>query len=208
MATEKSATHREGPLYCPHCGHGADETGGSPLCVRCGATLRLQGYCPICESHLRLDVGELCPKHDVKLVADDLDARVRLKYGSPLAWVAVKRFPHSLAAAAARIRLEAEGIPTFLDGERMGSPSMYRVATGGVKLLVPAEFRSDARVILDQDWSWPVDELGGDDGSWDDGEEIAAESESPRVWLAEAIIALVVVIPLAMWLLIHLGSPR
>ncbi len=76
----------------------------------------------------------------------------------------MKRFPDSLAAAAARIRLEAEGIPTFVEGERMGAPSMYRVATGGVKLQVPADLSAEARILLDQEWSWPDDELDHDEG--------------------------------------------
>ena len=35
----------------------------------------------------------------------------------------------------------------------MGSPAMYRVATGGVKLQVPADLVAEARIILVQDWS-------------------------------------------------------
>ena len=70
----------------------------------------------------------------------------------------VKVFPDSLAAAIPRSRLEAEGIPTFLEGERMGSPAMYTVATGGVKLQVPAHQTAEARIILSQGWSLPGDE--------------------------------------------------
>ena len=89
--------------------------------------------------------------------------------------------------AGARIRLEAEGIPTFVEGERMGAPAMYRVATGGVKLQVPAEFAADARVILSQDWSWPG-ELDGDDGPLDDLEEgHPRDSGSSRAFLIEVI---------------------
>ena len=32
----------------------------------------------------------------------------------------------------------------------MGSPAMYRVATGGVKLQVPADRTAEARIILSQ----------------------------------------------------------
>ena len=70
----------------------------------------------------------------------------------------VRVFPDSLAAAIPRSRLEAEGIRTFLEGERMGSPAMYRVATGGVKLQVPAHQTAEARIILSQSWSLPGDE--------------------------------------------------
>ena len=102
------------------------------------------------------------------LLADDSsEGHPRLPAGTPIAWVTVKRFPDSLAVAAARIRLEAEGIPTFVEGERMGAPSMYRVATGGVKLQVPAELTAEARVILDQEWSWPDDELELEEGPWE-----------------------------------------
>jgi hypothetical protein len=64
----------------------------------------------------------------------------------------VGRFPTGLAAAAARIRLEAEGIPTFLEGERMAGLGAYSVATGGAKLQVPVHLLADARIILSQRW--------------------------------------------------------
>jgi hypothetical protein len=193
---------RIAPRFCPDCGRARDSTDGG-LCDRCGSTLVVQGYCPICESRLRRPVGDLCPKHEVKLLADDSDARPRLPDGATITWVTAKRFPDSLAVAAARIRLEAEGIPTFVEGERMGAPSMYRVATGGVKLQVPAELAADARVILSQDWSWPDDELGLEDDPEDDREEVPARDiESPRAFLVELIVAMAVAIPLIAWLII------
>jgi hypothetical protein len=69
-------------------------------------------------------------------------------------------FPNSLVAAVPRSRLEAEGIPTFLEGERMGGPGMYGSATVGVKLQVPADRAAEARIILSQNWTLPSDEQG------------------------------------------------
>jgi hypothetical protein len=148
----------------------------------------------------------LCPKHDVKLVADDPRAMTSLAQGPRTSWVTVARFPHSLAAAAARIRLEAEEIPTFLEGERMGSPAMYRVATGGVKLQVPAEFAADARVLLSQDWSLPRDDVDDElDEAWD---EPTPESTPLRGWIIEAVIVLALASPALIWLVAKLFVGR
>jgi hypothetical protein len=117
-----------------------------------------QGYCTVCERYLPLAVGALCPKHDLELEAGEPDASNLFTPGQPVSWVTVGVLPDTLAAAAPRIRLEAEGIPTFLEGERMGSAGMYRQATGGVKLQVPADQAADARIILSQSWSLPGDE--------------------------------------------------
>ena len=70
----------------------------------------------------------------------------------------MKVFPDSLAAAVPRSRLEAEGIPTFLDGERAGGSGAYSAPTEGVRLQVPAKHVADARIILSQNWSLPSDE--------------------------------------------------
>jgi len=122
--------------------------------------------------------------------------------GPRTSWVTVAKFPHSLAAAAARIRLEAEDIPTFLEGERMGSPAMYRVATGGVKLQVPAEFAADARVLLSQDWSLPSDDFDDDlDEAWDDP---SPEPGPSRGWILEAVIVLALASPAIIWLMAKL----
>jgi hypothetical protein len=207
MNPEPLTTRSRASRFCPDCGHARGPADGD-LCGHCGGTLVIGGYCPICESRLRLRVGELCPKHDVKLLSDDEGMRPRLSADASIAWVTVRRFPDSLAVAAARIRLEAEGIPTFVEGERMGAPSMYRVATGGVKLQVPAQLAADARIILDQDWSWPDDELDPDDGDGDDLnpglEERAHFPDSSRAFFIEVGVILALAIPMLAWLIVHL----
>jgi hypothetical protein len=148
----------------------------------------------------------MCPKHDVELVAENPSSMPGLAFGPQTSWVTAARFPHSLAAAAARIRLEAEGIPTFLEGERMGSPAMYRVATGGVKLQVPAEFASDARILLSQDWSLPSDEFDDDLGeTWEDTPPAPTSSLG---WLIEAVIILALASPALIWLVAKLLGSR
>ncbi len=117
-----------------------------------------EGYCPVCERYLPQAVGALCPKHEIELEALDPSISKPFGTGEPISWVTVGVYPDSQSTAAPRIRLEAEGIPTFVDGERMGSDGMYCQAIGGAKLQVPAEQVADARVILSQSWSLPSDE--------------------------------------------------
>jgi hypothetical protein len=157
MFPKKSTTVSLGPRICPKCRQAIrDDTAGS-LCPDCGATTYSQGYCPVCEDYLRLPVGALCPKHDLELQSGAPELIDPIAPDQAVSWVTVGVLPDALAAAA-RIRLEAEGIPTFLEGERMGSAGMYRQATGGVKLQVPADQAADARVILSQSWALPSDE--------------------------------------------------
>jgi hypothetical protein len=146
------------PHYCKRCNEAIPKNNEDPLCPECGERLIPQGYCPVCEDFWRLPVTALCPKHDIVLEDGPPPSRAPLAHGRSISWVTVKVFPDTLAAAVPRSRLEAEGIRTFIEGERMGSANMYRVATGGVKLQVPAEQASEARVILSQSWSLPSDE--------------------------------------------------
>ena len=158
-----------------------------------------------------MSVGTKCPKHDVVLVSDGPTSATRSRAARPISWVTLTKFPDSLAVAAARIRLEAEGIPTFVDGERMGSPSMYRVATGGVKLQVPADLVDEARIILSQSWSLEGDDADVDDDLGDvdeDWEDSAAEPGAARLWVTEAILILVLVSPLIIYLLERLHGHR
>ena len=156
----------------------------------------------------------MCPKHDVVLESDESGRALHTSSGNPVSWVTVTRFPHSLAAEAARIRLEAEGIPTFVEGERMGSPAMYQVATNGVKLQVPTELVDDARVILTQSWSIPGDDADAEDDLDEfDQDETAPEDSLPeasstRLFIAEAVFVLVLITPLIVWLIIRLSGSR
>jgi hypothetical protein len=146
------------PSFCPSCGVAASTDQDPRLCSECGETLVAQGYCPVCEARWRLAVGASCPKHDVPLEAGPETSSEPHGARETISWRTVKVFPNSLAAAVPRSRLEAEGIPTFVEGERMGSPGMYPAATVGVKLQVPAERADEARIILSQNWSIPSDE--------------------------------------------------
>jgi len=186
------------PRFCPRCGTaGRDE---SALCGTCGDALVPQGYCPVCEAYWTLAVDTPCPKHELALEASPAQANLPHPRASNDPWVTVGRFADGLRAEAPRIRLEAEGIPTFVEGERMGSSSMYPVATGGVKLRVPASLVADARILLAQSWSLPTDD--DLDDAWDD-----LEPDPGAAWqdVGQVIVFLVLLTPLlfalvAFWL--------
>jgi len=127
--------------------------------------------------------------------------------------VTVSQFSDSLAAEAPRIRLEAEGIPTFVEGERMGARSMYHVATGGVKLRVPDNLAADARIILSQTWSATAAELDLDERHEDDLDDLRPRSGAEagsllgRV-LSEMLLGAIVIVPMAGLLYLFLRSIR
>lgn len=157
------------PRFCPRCARSRDPR--ATLCPECGETLKASGYCTICERFLTQPVDSLCPKHDIPLIEGPPSHEIDPSWGPVATWVVVDQFTDAQTADAPRIRLEAEGIPTFIDGERMGSRAMYHVATGGVKLRVPAALAADARVILAQSWSLPTHE----DDYEQDCDELIAE---------------------------------
>jgi hypothetical protein len=146
------------PRFCPGCK--LDNFGDfeGSVCPECGDALRAKGFCPVCESHLSQEAGTLCPKHDIELESPQLHERQPIHEGPYVPWVTVSVFPNSAKAGILQGRLEAEGIPTILDGERMGTAGMYFAATRGVMLQVPADRVGDARIILSQNWSLPDDE--------------------------------------------------
>lgn len=154
------------PRFCPRCLRAEEVEPHTTLCGKCGETLRDRGYCPICESYLNQAVGELCAKHDVPL--EDEAAEPDPSEFASRNWVTLETYADRSAAEGLRIRLEAEGIPTFLDGERMGSAAMYQVATGGVKLQVPEDSLDEARILVSQTWSSPVHEPDDLDDAWDE----------------------------------------
>jgi hypothetical protein len=181
--------------FCPRCGTPAHRE--PALCGACGEALAAQGYCAVCEAYWTLAPGAPCPKHELALEDSPVPAQPSGMRGSADAWVTVGSFADGLRAEAPRIRLEAEGIPTFLEGERMGSAAMYPVATGGVKLRVPASLAADARILLAQSWSTPADDDDLDD-AWDD-----LEPDPGARWrdVGQMIVFLVLLTPLVLTLL-------
>jgi hypothetical protein len=157
-------------------------------------------------------VGTTCPKHDLPLEPQAPPRRQINAEGKTVRWVTLRRFADSLASEAPRIRLEAEGIPTFVEGERMGSRSMYPVATGGVKLKVPEALAAEARIILSQTWSATAAELDIEDDFVDDLEESWPEpSPSPepphelRSAIKEVCVLLLIALPI-LWAIYELLS--
>ncbi len=176
------------PRFCPGCRHLAPP--GSTLCPACGDSLVDRGYCGVCERFWSLARGESCPKHDIPLEDVPEDSFSDVAFTD---WVSVATYTQTLAAEAPRIRLEAEGIPTFLDGERVGGHGLYQVATGGVRLQVPRHLADDARVVLSQTWNaGPIDEDDLDD-AWDD---LAPDPGSRRRSVMKMIIVLILALPL------------
>lgn len=142
--------------FCPRCR--GDGPADGQLCRECGEPLRPRGYCPTCEATWNRPVGTPCPKHDVPLADAPLPAAPPEGAGPRAeAWVTVATYGHPNEANAARIRLEAEGIMTFLDGERVAGSTLLQVATGGARLQVPGSLAAAARVLLAQTWSARLD---------------------------------------------------
>lgn len=163
MITDRVAV----PRYCPHCD--GEVPAEVALCPRCGERAQDQGVCAVCERAWHLPEGALCPKHDVPLLSWTAHREATAPPEDIASgWVTIARFRHTNAAEPPRIRLEAEGIPTFLDGARMGANAMHNPARGAVSLMVPRDLEADARVILDQSWApipLPDDDL---EDAWDD----------------------------------------
>jgi len=171
---------------CPRCQRAIKVEPHVNLCRQCGETLRHRGYCPICESFVNQAVGDSCSKHDVTL-EEHADEPEVADFASRK-WVTLETYADRSAAEGLRIRLEAEGIPTFLDGARMGSAAMYQVATGGVKLQVPEDLLDDARILISQSWSPPVHDSDDLDDAWD---ELAPEPGAAlRASLEKILVAL------------------
>ncbi len=100
----------------------------------------------------------VCPKHDVELEdAPPLPEPIGMSGPSAERWVTVATYNHPNEANAPRIRLEAEGVTTFLDGARVAGSTLYQVATGGVRLQVPESLAPSARVLLAQTWTVRLD---------------------------------------------------
>ncbi len=163
------------PTFCARCGQPGPLD--ALLCPECGEGLVPQGFCPVCDRYLRAPEGSYCPKHDLVLTVGQPPEKPALRVGDENDWVTVGGYASPHEAEARRLRLEAEGIPTFLDGLRMGTHAIYAVATGGIKIQVPRALASEARVILSQTWAAP--ESADDLDDWDDLEPEPASLVSP-----------------------------
>ncbi|MDX2035942.1 MAG: DUF2007 domain-containing protein [Isosphaeraceae bacterium] len=181
--------------YCPRCERRSEN--GPGLCPNCGDTCRIGGFCPICDQSLPVAIGAPCPKHDLPLL-DPVEADAEPPGSESVELALIRAFTDETEAGAARVRLEAEGIPTFLDSARMGSRSFYSNATGGVKLLVPRELEADARVILDQVWTVPETE---DEIEEDAFENLAPDPAAWRRSVMKRIILVIIFGPVVLTLL-------
>jgi hypothetical protein len=189
------------PRYCPRCrGEGVAY---GPLCEDCGETLRHQGYCPTCEGFWKLDPGTDCPKHEVELIDEPPPAEAFASIEERASLVTVATFAHPSQANAPRIRLEAEGIPTFLDGEHVARNSFSQVATGCVRLQVPSPLASAARVLMSQTWSAPAD---ADEDLDDAFEELAPEPGSRRRAVMKLAIWVILLGPVVVFLVSLLSA--
>ncbi len=177
------------PLYCARCRRAGE--GEERLCYECGEALRPRGYCTVCEGWTLESPGQPCPKHDLELLELPAESQYDAS-ATPL--VTVASFATTAEALAPRLRLEAEGIPVFLQGQRMGDNAIYSVATGGVKLQVPEEFAGDARVILAQSWAAPQDDEPDPDDPW---EGLAPDPAERRRSVMKVAILLFLLGPLA-----------
>jgi hypothetical protein len=74
-----------------------------------------------------------------------------LNYGheSPRKWVTVASFSHAAMANVAKLQLDAEDIPNYIDNEHSATMLWYiQPAVGGVRIKVPEEFEEQAREVL------------------------------------------------------------
>lgn len=208
--TGVGAASPERPRYCPRCERPARPSKRSlqALCEDCGETLQDQAYCRVCERYWPAPVGSPCPKHEIALDSGPPPRHPLLTAGQPAAWVTVASYEHPSQALGPQLRLDAEGIPTFLDGERMGSESAYNNATGGVRLQVPAPLLAEARIVLRQRFEPPAELLDHPDDLDDAWDELAGEPAEVRRSVMRLIIIVVLCLPLVRivfdWLVLRL----
>lgn len=181
---EEIRTNRLEALFCPRCRKARATHGRS--CPECGDWLEIQGYCSVCEARWNLPVGTPCPKHEIELAAESAEPSHFAEAEPESGWVFVESYNLAVQAQAARLRLEAEGIPAQLHGLRMATTYLWAIATGGIRLMVPARFEQEARVLLSQSWDMPFDKNDDDLGeaSADDPD---VESRSRAFGVAKAL---------------------
>ncbi|QEH37368.1 hypothetical protein OJF2_59580 [Aquisphaera giovannonii] len=195
------------PTFCARCKKSATPSPSGTACPECGDALRPRGYCQVCEDYRLLPVGATCPKHEIELDGEGPPREHPAVAGGPSTWVTVMTLADAVGVAPARIRLEAEGIPTLVEGERMGSRSMYQVATGGIRLKVPEPLAAEARVILSQTWRATAAELGIDEIDGEEKDDVDDHDERPREIPAEELPAEAAPVRNALFLFLAGGVP-
>jgi hypothetical protein len=181
------------PRYCPRCRR--DRSAEARLCFECGEALSSKGFCDICEHFWRLPIGASCPKHELPLETGPVPIASPFEPGEQPRWETVGIYDHALEAGAPRLRLEAEGIPTFLDGERMGNH--HAAASGGVRLQVPRRWFIEARELLCAPGLAFHDELAADDDGDDPDDNPELSLKHVVKWALLALFGLVIVAGLA-----------
>ncbi len=156
------------PLFCLNCKR--SRRSDAELCPECGDRLIGQAYCAVCEDYWKLEVGALCPKHDLELTASPPTSAARFHANEAINWTTVQAYTRHFEAEAARLRLDAEGIPVMIDGSRLGAEgNTYHAAFGVVRVKVPAKLVQESRVLLTQTWAIPSDPDGLDE-DWEEPE--------------------------------------
>ncbi|CAN5863657.1 hypothetical protein BH23PLA1_BH23PLA1_19170 [soil metagenome] len=173
------------PTFCPRCRKPG--RADSRLCADCGETLINQGFCPTCEAHWRLPAGKECPKHDQPLLPKRPVGAIIFGEDEVIHWETVASFAMSSEAEAARLRLDAEGLPAFL----------VQPFHGGVRLQVPHTLLQEARVLLSQSWAAPFDDDVDEEDDPDDGDESPKVAETDwrtaiLAWVTLLVIAVLV----------------
>jgi hypothetical protein len=197
------ATADTPPPFCPRCRRVSRDDRGQGLCNQCGESLQPQGYCEVCEKYWPRAAGFECPKHEIALVESAPEPFMPAVPPEGMRLVTVGVYHLSYEAETRRSRLEAEGVPTFLEGARMGSMRPYGGVTGGVRLQVPLAFQDEARILLAQSWAPPRHPDDDLEDAWDDLEpDPNANHGEPANWLAlclGAVIVLTVLVALTMF---------
>ena len=89
-------------------------------------------------------------------------------------WVTVASFSNSAMANVAKLQLDAEEIPNYLDNEHSATMLWHiQPAVGGVRVKVPEEFEDQALEILRNEDPDPEDQDQDDEYDYDDDQSIA-----------------------------------
>lgn len=76
-----------------------------------------------------------------------------------MSWIEVASYSYPYEAQIAKSRLISVGIPAYIENEHtINMDWLYSVAMGGVRVLVPKNYETDAKYLLENDFSQDLDE--------------------------------------------------